>query len=87
MRQSGRCATRHRKFAQTYWSRHCKNYGWERHPEDLLHEATRTLTNKLIHPPSAKLHTLDAAQKQAMLRVVRDLYNLPPDDLQNGDGE
>ena len=56
-------------------------------PEDLLHEATRTLTNKLIHPPSAKLHTLDAAQKQAMLRVVRDLYNLPPDDLQNGDGE
>ena len=56
-------------------------------PEDLLHEATRTLTNKLIHPPSAKLHKLDAAQKQAMLRVVRDLYNLPPDDLQNGDGE
>ena len=54
-------------------------------PEDLLHEVTRTLTNKLIHPPSARLHNLDSAQKQFMLRAVRDLYNLDQDDLQDRD--
>jgi len=56
-------------------------------PEELLHEITRTLTNKLIHPPSARLNRLDNAEKQAMLRAVQDLYNLMPEDLQAGDGE
>ena len=56
-------------------------------PEELLHEITRTLTNKLTHPPSARLNRLDNAEKQAMLRAVQDLYNLMPEDLQAGDGE
>ncbi len=56
-------------------------------PEELLHEITRTLTNKLIHPPSARLNRLDNAEKQAMLRAAQDLYNLMPEDLQAGDGE
>ena len=56
-------------------------------PEDLLHEVTRTLTNKLIHPPSARLNRLDAGKKEAMLRTVRDLYNLAPEDMQSGEEE
>ena len=51
-------------------------------PEDLLQEVTRTLTNKLIHPPSANLNRVDAEKKEALLRAVRDLYNLTPEDLQ-----
>ncbi len=51
-------------------------------PEDLLHEITHTLTNKLMHPPSARLHRLEAGEKQAMLRAVQDLYDLTPEDLQ-----
>ena len=54
-------------------------------PEDLLHEVTRTLTNKLLHPPSARLNRLDAGEKQAMLRAVQDLYSLTQEDLQSGD--
>ena len=56
-------------------------------PEDLLQEVARTLTNKLIHPPSARLNSLDAEKKEVMLRAVRDLYNLTPEDLQPGDEE
>ena len=56
-------------------------------PEDLLQEVTRTLTNKLIHPPSARLNRLDADGKEVMLRAVRDLYNLTPKDLQAGEEE
>ena len=56
-------------------------------PEDLLREVTRTLTNKLIHPPSARLNNLDAENKEAMLRAVRDLYNLTPEDVQPGEEE
>ncbi len=54
-------------------------------PEDLLREITRTLTNKLIHPPSARLNKLDVGERQAMLRAVQDLYNLTPEDLQSGE--
>ena len=56
-------------------------------PEDLLQEVTRTLTNKLIHPPSARLNRLDTEKKEALLRAVRDLYNLTPEDLQSGEEE
>ena len=56
-------------------------------PEDLLQEVTRILTNKLIHPPSARLNSLDAEKKEVMLRAVRDLYNLTPEDLQSGEEE
>ena len=48
-------------------------------PKDLLREVTRSLTNKLIHPPSARLNRLDAGDKEAMLRAVRSLYDLTPD--------
>lgn len=56
-------------------------------PEDLLHEVTRTLTNKLIHPPSARLNKYEGSQQDDLLRTVRKLYNLTPDDLQSGEGE
>ena len=56
-------------------------------PEDLLQEVARTLTNKLIHPPSARLNSLDAGKKEEMLRAVRDLYNLTPEDVQPGEEE
>ena len=56
-------------------------------PEDLLHEVTHTLTNKLIHPPSARLNKYEGSQQDELLRAVRDLYNLAPDDLQSGDEE
>ena len=54
-------------------------------PEDLLREVTWTLTNKLIHPPSARLNKLGASQKEDILQTVRDLYNLTPGDLQSGE--
>ena len=56
-------------------------------PEDLLHEVTHTLTNKLIHPPSARLNKFEGSQQDDLLRAVRDLYNLAPDDLQSGEEE
>ena len=56
-------------------------------PEDLLHEVTRTLTNKLIHPPSARLNKYEGSQQDDLLRTVLKLYNLTPDDLQSGEGE
>lgn len=56
-------------------------------PEDLLHEVTRTLTNKLIHPPSARLNVSGGSQQEELLRAVQDLYDLKPDDLQSGEGE
>ena len=56
-------------------------------PEDLLHEVTHNLTNKLIHPPSARLNKYEGSQQDDLLRAVRDLYNLAPDDLQSGEEE
>ena len=56
-------------------------------PEDLLREVTRALTNKLIHPPSARLNKVDAEKKEALLRAVRDLYSLTPEDMQPGEDE
>lgn len=53
-------------------------------PEDLLREVTRTLTNKLIHPPSASLNKPGGSQQEDLLQAVRDLYNLTPEDLQSG---
>ena len=56
-------------------------------PEELLHEVTRSLTNKLIHPPTARLHKLSPAKKEEVLQVVRDLFNLTPEDLESGTPE
>ena len=56
-------------------------------PEDLLQEVTHNLTNKLIHPPSARLNKYEGSQQDDLLRAVRDLYNLAPDDLQSGEGD
>ena len=56
-------------------------------PEDLLHEVTHNLTNKLIHPPSARLNKYEGSPQDDLLRAVRDLYNLAPDDLQSGEEE
>ena len=54
-------------------------------PEDLLQEVTRTLTNRLIHPPSACLNKLEQTNRETMLRAVWDLYNLSPEDFQSGE--
>ena len=54
-------------------------------PEELLEEVTRTLTNKLIHPPSACLNSIEQENREALLRAVRDLYNLSPEDFQSGE--
>ena len=56
-------------------------------PEDLLHEVTRSLTNKLIHPPTSRLNKLSPAQKEDVLQVVRHLFDLAPEDLESGEPE
>ena len=56
-------------------------------PEDLLHEVTRSLTNKLIHPPTSRLNKLSPAKKEEVLQVVRDLFDLAPEDLESGKPE
>lgn len=48
-------------------------------PEALLHELGRTLTNKLIHAPSAQLRNSSPEQQDELLRVARKLFAVPPD--------
>ncbi len=53
-------------------------------PEDLLREVTRSLTNKLIHPPSSQLHKLSSTKKEEILQIVQGLFNLTPEDSKSG---
>ncbi len=46
-------------------------------PDELLAEAARALTNKLIHAPTAGLRRLDPARREEALRLVRELFDLP----------
>ncbi len=50
-------------------------------PESLLHEVTHSLTNKLLHPPSAHLNKLDLKRKADVLQLVRALFDLTDADL------
>ena len=48
-------------------------------PELVLQEATRSLTNKLIHSPSAQLRTAGADGRDDLLSAAQELFNLKGD--------
>jgi glutamyl-tRNA reductase len=48
-------------------------------PEQLLEEVTRTLTNKLIHSPSARLRNTGGLDREDLLKAARELFGLPSD--------
>ena len=54
-------------------------------PADVLHDATRILTNKLIHSPSTELRNVDAAERLELIRAARRLFNLPVADTDPDD--
>ncbi len=45
-------------------------------PERLLHEVTRSLTNKLLHAPTAQLRDASARGRDDLLQAVQELYDL-----------
>jgi glutamyl-tRNA reductase len=45
-------------------------------PEQLLHEVTRTLANKLIHHPTTQLRDASARGRDDLLDAVQELYDL-----------
>lgn len=45
-------------------------------PERLLHEVTRSLTNKLLHTPTAQLRDASARGRDDLLQAVQELYDL-----------
>jgi len=45
-------------------------------PELLLHEVTRTLTNKLLHMPTTQLRDASARGRDDLLAAVQELYDL-----------
>lgn len=48
-------------------------------PEQILHEVTRLLTNKLIHHPSTQLRNAGSLGREDLLHAARELFNLSPD--------
>ena len=46
-------------------------------PETVMKELARTLTNKLVHNPSAQLRNADDARRELLLSAARELYSLP----------
>ena len=49
-------------------------------PEQVLNELARTLTNKLIHEPSAQLNQAAYSGRKDILDTARELFNLEPDE-------
>lgn len=49
-------------------------------PEQVLNELARTLTNKLIHEPSAQLNQAAYSGRKDILTTARELFNLEPED-------
>ncbi|MFK5914530.1 MAG: glutamyl-tRNA reductase [Woeseiaceae bacterium] len=49
-------------------------------PEQVLSELARTLTNKLIHEPSAQLNQAAYSGRKDILDTARELFNLEPDE-------
>lgn len=45
-------------------------------PEQVLHEVTRSLTNKLIHLPTTQLRDASARGREDLLKAVQELYDL-----------
>lgn len=45
-------------------------------PEELLHEVTRSLANKLIHHPTTQLREASARGRDDLLKAVQELYDL-----------
>ncbi|MES1943336.1 glutamyl-tRNA reductase [Salinisphaera sp. PC39] len=54
-------------------------------PDETLEFLARTLTNKLMHSPSAALRRARGEEQQALLAAVRRLYDLDPDAEASGD--
>jgi glutamyl-tRNA reductase len=48
-------------------------------PEQVLNDAARLLTNKLIHSPSTQLRQAGARGREDLLDAARELFNLPAD--------
>ena len=49
-------------------------------PEQVMNELARTLTNKLIHEPSAQLNQAAYSGRKDLLDNARELFNLEPED-------
>jgi glutamyl-tRNA reductase len=47
-------------------------------PEQVLADLSRTLANRLIHPPSSQLRNAGREGRDDLLRAARELFNLPP---------
>lgn len=48
-------------------------------PEKVLHEVTRSLTNKLIHSPSIQLRSAGANGREDLLSAAQEIFNLNSD--------
>jgi glutamyl-tRNA reductase len=53
-------------------------------PEQLLQELGRSLTNKLVHAPSAQLRNSTPEQRDELLRTARKLFGVDPDSDPSG---
>ena len=49
-------------------------------PEQVINDLARTLTNKLIHEPSAQLNQAAYSGRKDLLAHARELFNLEPED-------
>lgn len=49
-------------------------------PEQVMNELARTLTNKLIHEPSAQLNQAAHSGRKEILATARELFNLEPEE-------
>ena len=48
-------------------------------PEQVMNDLARTLTNKLIHEPSAQLNQAAHTGRKELLKTARELFNLEPE--------
>lgn len=51
-----------------------------KNPEQVMNDLARTLTNKLIHEPSAQLNQAAYSGRKELLDHARELFNLEPED-------
>ena len=49
-------------------------------PEQVMNDIARTLTNKLIHEPSAQLNQAAYSGRKELLDTARELFNLEPEE-------
>ena len=49
-------------------------------PEQIMNDLARTLTNKLIHEPTAQLNQAAHSGHKELLDTARELFNLDPDE-------